>query len=53
MFRVDQLASDWKYIAVRRFALFLEECLCRGTKWIVFEPNGETLWAQKGYTRHG
>jgi phage tail sheath protein FI len=42
----DQLASDWKYVPVRRLALFLEESLQRGTQWVVFEPNGEPLWAQ-------
>ena len=42
----DALASDWKYIPVRRFALFLEESLYRGTQWAVFEPNAEPLWAQ-------
>ena len=38
--------AEWKYIPVRRFALFLEESLYRGTKWVVFEPNDEPLWAQ-------
>jgi phage tail sheath protein FI len=38
--------SEWKYIAVRRMALFLEESLYRGTQWVVFEPNDEPLWAQ-------
>jgi len=42
----DQLADDYKYVPVRRFALFLEESLFRGTKWVVFEPNDEPLWAQ-------
>lgn len=42
----DRLASEWKYIAVRRTALFIEESLFRGTKWVVFEPNDEPLWAQ-------
>jgi Bacteriophage tail sheath protein len=42
----DAKASEWKYIPVRRFALFLEESLLRGTKWVVFEPNDEPLWAQ-------
>jgi len=42
----DRLASQWKYIPVRRLALFLEESLYRGTKWAVFEPNDEPLWAQ-------
>jgi uncharacterized protein len=42
----DALASEWKYIPVRRLALFLEESLYRGTQWVVFEPNDEPLWAQ-------
>ncbi|MGI9102226.1 MAG: phage tail sheath family protein [Terriglobales bacterium] len=42
----DQLASEWKYIPVRRTALYIEESLYRGTKWVVFEPNDESLWMQ-------
>jgi uncharacterized protein len=42
----DRLASEWKYIPIRRLTLFLEESLYRGTKWVVFEPNDEPLWAQ-------
>ena len=42
----DLAASEWKYIPVRRTALFIEESLYRGTKWVVFEPNDERLWAQ-------
>jgi uncharacterized protein len=42
----DAIASEWKYIPVRRLALFLEESLYRGTQWVVFEPNDEPLWAQ-------
>lgn len=42
----DRLASEWKYVPVRRLALFLEESLFRGTQWVVFEPNDEPLWAQ-------
>jgi hypothetical protein len=42
----DALASQWKYVPVRRLALMLEESLYRGTKWVVFEPNDEPLWAQ-------
>jgi phage tail sheath protein FI len=42
----DVLASQWKYIPVRRLALFIEESLFRGTQWVVFEPNDEPLWAQ-------
>jgi len=42
----DRLASEWKYIPIRRLALFIEESLYRGTQWVVFEPNDEPLWAQ-------
>jgi uncharacterized protein len=42
----DDFASEYKYIPVRRLALFMEESLYRGLKWVVFEPNGEPLWAQ-------
>ncbi len=42
----DQLASEWKYVPIRRLALLIEESLFRGTKWVVFEPNDEPLWAQ-------
>ena len=42
----DQIGSEWKYIPVRRLALYLEESLFRGTKWVVFEPNDEPLWSQ-------
>ncbi len=42
----DAQASEWKYVPVRRLALFIEESLFRGTKWVVFEPNDEPLWAQ-------
>lgn len=42
----DQQASEWKYVPVRRIALFIEESLFRGSQWVVFEPNDEPLWAQ-------
>ncbi|MEA5621546.1 phage tail sheath family protein [Nostoc sp. UHCC 0251] len=42
----DRLTDEWKYIPVRRLALFLEESLYRGTQWVVFEPNDEPLWGQ-------
>jgi uncharacterized protein len=42
----DELADEYKYVPVRRLALFLEESLYRGTQWVVFEPNDEPLWAQ-------
>ncbi|MCC6729952.1 MAG: phage tail sheath family protein [Chthonomonadales bacterium] len=42
----DQQASEWKYVPVRRTALYIEESLARGLKWVVFEPNDEPLWSQ-------
>jgi phage tail sheath protein FI len=41
-------ASDalWRYINVRRLFLFLEESIDKGTRWVVFEPNDEALWAR-------
>lgn len=42
----DQLADEYKYIPVRRTALYIEESLYRGLTWVVFEPNDEPLWAQ-------
>jgi phage tail sheath protein FI len=42
----DAVGSQWKYVPIRRFALFLESSLYDGTQWVVFEPNDETLWGQ-------
>jgi uncharacterized protein len=42
----DALADQYKYIPVRRTALYIEESLYRGLKWVVFEPNDDRLWAQ-------
>jgi phage tail sheath protein FI len=38
--------SDWKYVSVRRLAIFLEDSIHNGTKWAVLEPNGAALWAK-------
>ncbi|MEQ7128693.1 phage tail sheath subtilisin-like domain-containing protein [Actinopolymorpha sp. B11F2] len=42
----DILSDEYKYVPVRRLALFLEESLYRGSQWVVFEPNDEPLWSQ-------
>lgn len=42
----DVLADEYKYVPVRRLALFLEESLYRNTQWVVFEPNDEPMWSQ-------
>jgi len=41
----DRLASQWKYLPVRRTALWIEETLYRSSTWAVFEPNAEPLWS--------
>jgi phage tail sheath protein FI len=43
---LDGSETDWKYIPVRRLALFIEESLYRGTQWARFEPNDQRLWMQ-------
>lgn len=42
----DELASEWRYVAVRRLGLYLEESIARGTQWAIFEANAEPLWAR-------
>jgi phage tail sheath protein FI len=42
----DDFGSEYKYIPIRRLALYIEVSLYRGLKWVVFEPNDEPLWAQ-------
>ena len=39
-------ASNWRYVPVRRLALFLERSLYQGFEWVVFEPNDAMLWAR-------
>jgi phage tail sheath protein FI len=41
-----QGGDDWKYVPVRRTALFIEESVHRGTQWVVFEPNDEPTWTR-------
>ncbi|HWT25517.1 MAG TPA: phage tail sheath C-terminal domain-containing protein [Solirubrobacteraceae bacterium] len=41
----DAQASEWKYVPVRRTALYIEESLYQGLKWVVFEPNDQPLWS--------
>jgi phage tail sheath protein FI len=36
--------QQWKYVSVRRMALFLEQTLYRNLGWVVFEPNDDPLW---------
>jgi Bacteriophage tail sheath protein len=36
---------EWKYVSIRRYFNYLERSIDSGTQWVVFEPNGEHLWA--------
>ena len=36
--------QQWKYVPVRRIALFIEQTLLRNLGWVVFEPNDDPLW---------
>lgn len=36
---------EYRYIPVRRLAIFLERSIYNGIQWAVFEPNDEDLWA--------
>jgi len=38
--------AEWKYVSVRRTSIFLEHSIDKGTRWAVFEPNAEPLWAE-------
>jgi Bacteriophage tail sheath protein len=36
--------EQWRYVAVRRMALFIEQSLYSSLKWAIFEPNDTPLW---------
>lgn len=42
-------ASAWRYLNVRRLFNMIEESIVKSTRWVVFEPNDESLW--KGIVR--
>lgn len=44
--RAGDAEAEWKYVAVRRTALFLERSIEKGLEWATFEPNAEPLWAR-------
>lgn len=35
---------EWRYVPVRRTAIYIEESIYRGIQWAVFEPNAHPLW---------
>ena len=43
--RTTSSDPQWKYVNVRRYFIYLEQSICDGLQWVVFEPNGEPLWA--------
>jgi len=43
--RTREPASQWRYIPVRRTAMFLRKSIYNGIQWAVFEPNDVQLWA--------
>lgn len=36
---------EWRYVPVRRTAIFIEESIYNGIHWAVFEPNSHLLWS--------
>ena len=44
--RTTSIDTEWRYVPVRRLALFVEESVSKGTRWVVSEPNNNNLWAQ-------
>ena len=36
--------QQWRYIPVRRMALFIEQTLYNNLGWVIFEPNDDPLW---------
>jgi phage tail sheath protein FI len=39
-----QSDPEYRYIPIRRLAIFLERSIYNGIQWAVFEPNDEDLW---------
>jgi hypothetical protein len=37
-------APDWKWLGLKRLALFLVDSIERGTRWALFESSGPALW---------
>ena len=42
--RTASSEGEWRYVNLRRLALFVEQSLLAGTRWVMFEPNDEPLW---------
>ena len=42
--RTLEPTSEWRYVPVRRTAMFLRKSIYNGIQWAVFEPNDQDLW---------
>lgn len=40
----QDFVSEYKYLPIKRLALYLQSSLIDGLSWTVFEPAGEALW---------
>ncbi len=40
-----QAAPEWRYVPVKRTAIFIERSIANSIQWAVFEGNDETLWS--------
>jgi len=36
---------EWRYVPVRRTAIYIEQSIYNGIQWAVFEPNDDPLWS--------
>jgi len=45
---LDAEASEFRYLNVRRLTNMIKESIADGTRWVVFEPNDDGLWASIG-----
>lgn len=36
---------EWRYVPVRRTAIYIEQSIYNGIQWAVFEPNNAPLWS--------
>ncbi|WP_290619716.1 MULTISPECIES: phage tail sheath family protein [unclassified Arsukibacterium] len=44
----SQADTEWRYISVRRTAIFIEQSVLQSLQWTVFEPNDQPLWQAVG-----
>ncbi|MCB1956648.1 MAG: phage tail sheath subtilisin-like domain-containing protein [Rhodocyclaceae bacterium] len=43
--RSTRANPEWRYVPIRRTAMFIEESVFNGIQWAVFEPNDHRLWS--------